>query len=265
MGRRGDRIVGTHRTDFEDDGASSHTSMSSAPGASRLTASDAPTTAPVERVLLVDDHALLAQSLSLALRAGGVEVVRSASLAHEGILRDARESGPHVVLLDLDLGEERGTSLPIIPALVEIGTRVVMMTGVTDEVRLAECVEAGAVGIIDKSQPFEELLAAVHRVVTHGELLDRHQRQELLAALRQHRVADRERLEMFARLTPREAEVLAALMDGKSAEQIAKQTYVSITTVRTHIRSTLSKLGVNSQLAAVALARRADWRPGASD
>jgi DNA-binding NarL/FixJ family response regulator len=229
-----------------------------------LTASDAHTTAPAERVLLIDDHALLAQSLSLALRAGGVDVVRCAALDHDGILRAAGESGPDVVLLDLDLGEERGTSLPTIPALVESGMRVVMMTGVTDEVRLAECVEAGAIGIIDKSQPFEELLDAVHRVVRRGELLDHHERQELLAALRQHRAADRERLEVFARLTPREAEVLAALMDGKSAEQIATETYVAITTVRTHIRSTLSKLGVNSQLAAVALARRAGWRPGAS-
>jgi DNA-binding NarL/FixJ family response regulator len=102
-------------------------------------------------------------------------------------------------------------------------------------------------------------------VVTHGELLDRHQRQELLAALRQQRAADRERLEVFERLTPREAKVLAALMDGKSAEQIATETYVSITTVRTHIRSTLSKLAVNSQLAAVALARRAGWQASSAE
>jgi DNA-binding NarL/FixJ family response regulator len=226
-----------------------------------VTASDAHTTAPVERVLLVDDHALLAQSLSLALRAGGVDVVRCAALDHDGILRAAAESGPDVVLLDLDLGAERGTSLPTIPALVVSGMRVVMMTGVTDEVRLAECVEAGAVGIIDKSQPFEELLDAVHRVVRHGELLDRHQRQELLASLRSHRAADRERLHAFEQLTPREADVLAALMEGKSAEQVASEAFVAITTVRTHIRSLLTKLGVNSQLSAVAMARRAGWQP----
>jgi DNA-binding NarL/FixJ family response regulator len=230
-----------------------------------LTTSDAATTVHGERVLLVDDHALLAQSLSLALKSGGVDVVRATALAADDIVRAAEDHEPDVVLLDLDLGEGNGTSLPTIRRLVESGTRVVMMTGVTDRVRLAECVEAGAVGLIDKSQPFEELLVAVHRVVTHGELLDRHQRQELLGALRQHRAADRERLEVFERLTPREAEVLAALMDGKSAEQIATETYVAITTVRTHIRSTLSKLRVNSQLAAVALARRAGWQSSSAE
>jgi DNA-binding NarL/FixJ family response regulator len=216
------------------------------------------------RVLLADDHALLAQSLSLALRADGIDVVRASSLAADDIIGTAAKHKPDVVLLDLDLGEGQGTSLPTIPHLVTAGTRVVMLTGVRDRIRLAECVEAGAFGIIDKAQPFEELLDAVHRVVRGGELLDPYARQELLAALRRHRDADRKRLEVFERLTPREAEVLFALMEGRSAEHIATESYVSITTVRSHIRSMLSKLGVNSQLAAVALARRAGWRSGAS-
>src|SRR5205814_8599783 len=60
-------------------------------------------------------------------------------------------------------------------------------------------------------------------------------------------------------LSRREGEVLRALMDGKSADETAAEQFVSITTVRTHIRSILRKLGVRSQLAAVALAHRARW------
>ena len=68
-------------------------------------------------------------------------------------------------------------------------------------------------------------------------------------------------LEFFAVLTEREKFVLAELMEGHGAEQIAKAAVVSISTVRSQIKAILQKLGVNSQLAAVAMARRAGWSP----
>ncbi len=71
-------------------------------------------------------------------------------------------------------------------------------------------------------------------------------------------VDDRQRL---VGLTPREQEVLRDLMDGRSAEAIARASYVSLATVRSQIRAVLQKLAVNSQLAAVAKARQAGWRP----
>ena len=55
--------------------------------------------------------------------------------------------------------------------------------------------------------------------------------------------------------------MLQGLVRGMSAEEIAADTYVSIATVRSHIRAILQKLGVNSQLAAVAAATKAGWRP----
>ncbi len=67
------------------------------------------------------------------------------------------------------------------------------------------------------------------------------------------------RLELFARLTEREQFVLSELMEGHGAEDIAKAAFVSISTVRSQIKAILQKLGVNSQLAAVAMARRAGW------
>jgi DNA-binding NarL/FixJ family response regulator len=67
------------------------------------------------------------------------------------------------------------------------------------------------------------------------------------------------RLQLFATLTDREEVVLAELLEGHCAEEIAKTAFVSISTIRSQIKSILQKLGVNSQLAAVALARRAGW------
>ncbi len=136
-----------------------------------------------------------------------------------------------------------------------------MLTGTTDRVRLAACVEAGAIGVVNKSVSFEQLMRAVRDAVELGSLLTPHQREDLLGELRRQRAADRQRLALFAALTPREQQVLASLMDGRSAEAIATEAYVSVTTVRSQIRSVLMKLGVNSQLSAVAKARAAGWHP----
>lgn len=63
----------------------------------------------------------------------------------------------------------------------------------------------------------------------------------------------------FELLTRREAEVLAEIMNGRSAEDISRDSWVAISTVRSQIKAILQKLGVGSQIAAVALARRSDW------
>jgi len=65
----------------------------------------------------------------------------------------------------------------------------------------------------------------------------------------------------FERLTPKEREVLLALMRGKTAQQISRESFVSLPTVRSQIRSILVKLDVSSQLGAVVLAYRSGW-PG---
>lgn len=214
------------------------------------------------RVLIVEDHELLAQSLSLALGASGLEVHRCTPADADTVLETVRAREPEVVLLDLDLGEPVGSSVPLIEPMNHLGARVVIMTGITDRYRLAECVEAGAAGLLSKSRPFEDLVAAVHTLLEGGALIHPPEHAALMADLRRQRDDARARRAAFDRLTPREQEVLGALMDGKPAEVIARESVVSVSTVRSQIRSLLVKLGVNSQLSAVALARRAGWQPG---
>ncbi len=108
---------------------------------------------------------------------------------------------------------------------------------------------------------FDDLVAAVQRLAHGGSILSDNQRQELLADLRAKRTADRRRLAPFQTLTAWEKAVLAGLVAGESAEAIAARSYVSLSTVRTQIRSILLKLRVKSQLNAVALAREAGWPP----
>ncbi len=210
-------------------------------------------------VLIVEDHGLLADSLLYALRAEGLDADKIAPVTADGILAAARRLSPTVVLLDLDLGGEIGSSVGLIPPLHELGAQVVMVTGITDRTRLAECLEAGATGLIDKATSFDQLVDSVREVADLGTIVPAAQRDMLLTELREQRKADQRRHEPFERLTPREREVLAALMDGKSASVLAEESFVSLATVRSQIRTILMKLNVNSQLTAVAMAKRNGW------
>lgn len=210
------------------------------------------------RLLLVDDHDLLSGAVSLALRARGLEVETSSGPTPADVVAAAARLAPVLVLLDLDLGP-LGSGRDLVGPLVETGAIVVMLTGVTDRTQLAACVEAGASGLLSKTIPFDDLVEAVATVAARGTLLEGPGREELLADLRAQRAAERRRLAPFETLTAREREVLAQLLEGKSAEAVAAALFVSVATVRSQIQAILRKLGVKSQLAAVALAREAGF------
>jgi DNA-binding NarL/FixJ family response regulator len=212
-------------------------------------------------VLIVDDHELLAGTLALALRQLGHDVHTSAWTSPEAIVEAARDLAPAVVLLDLELGEGLGSGLDLIGPLNEAGGRVVMVTGITDRSRLGACIAAGATGVVSKATSFAALVETVQQAVAGDPVMSETERKELLDAYRQHDRAERERQAPFLSLTPREQVVLGHLVAGESAEAIADQLYLSLATVRSHIRAILVKLGVNSQLAAVALAHDAAWTP----
>jgi len=120
---------------------------------------------------------------------------------------------------------------------------------------------AGASGLIDRSEPFDELFRTITRVLRTDATRETSQRSSPSLALAQPEQPD-SRLQSFTVLTEREEIVLAELIEGHCAEEIANAAYVSISTVRSQIKAILQKLGVNSQLAAVAQARRAGWSLG---
>jgi DNA-binding NarL/FixJ family response regulator len=209
-------------------------------------------------VLIVEDHVLLADGLAGSLRREGLVVEIADAVSYEAILDAAGRLRPDVVLLDLMLGDV-GLSVPIIAELRELGASVLILTGVTDPALLGACVEAGAVGLVGKSERFDVVLDTLLRAARRQSALHPSERDRVLTSLRDHRVEQRIRLAPFARLTARERAVLSTLMQGATAEEIANASYVSIATVRSQIRSILEKLGVHSQVAAVAMAHRARW------
>jgi DNA-binding NarL/FixJ family response regulator len=165
-----------------------------------------------------------------------------------------------VVLLDLNLGA-LGDGVGLVAPLTELGARVLVVSGTTDTLRLAETLELGAVGFLSNQAPFEQLLSTVLDVVAKRPVLSTARRHELMAELRSARASRSTDLAPFTALSPRERMVLAGLARGQRAETIAAAAVVSEATVRSQIRSLLTKLGVNSQLEAVALAWKVGWFP----
>ena len=224
----------------------------------------APVEASAARVLIVDDHILLAQGLSVTLRLRGIAAAVCPSPAEADVAAMVADFQPDVVLLDFSLGEGLGTGADLISTVRAAcpASRILMLTGITDRLTLAGCLEAGADGLLAKSAGFDELLQTVVRAAEGGSVIDWRERAEMLAEARRHAAARRERLRCFSHLTPREQQVLAGLIDGRTAQEIADEAYVGLGTVRTQIKAVREKLGVSSQLAAVALARREQWTPG---
>lgn len=211
-------------------------------------------------VLIVEDHALLAQTLVIALTAEGCSALVADHFESSTLLEQVLELRPAVVLLDLDLGA-LGDGLELVKPLTELGARVLVVSGTTDRIRLAETVELGAIGFLSKQVPFEQLLSTVLDVAAQRPVLTTSRRYELMAELRTARAARSRDLGPFKTLTPKEGVVLAALIQGHRAEAIATAAVVSEATVRSQIRAVLAKLGVNSQIEAVALASKVGWVP----
>lgn len=210
-------------------------------------------------VLITDRQTLVAESLeSLLTRAGYSARVVGRPIGAGLVSTAVDRFNPDVVIVgvgDVDARE----ALEVIRQLDGIGCAVLALVGTEDPVVWATCLESGARTVVDRSQHADHLRSAIDETARGGRSIPDHTREELLAVLRQTRALERAQLAPFERLTGRESQVLAGLIDGRTASQLARDLGVRLTTVRSHIRAALQKLGVKSQLAAVAMARRAGW------
>ena len=206
------------------------------------------------RVLLVEEHALVALGLKLALCERNWDVEIASGPTASDVTAHAVRFQPHCVLIDLHIGGGLGNGIDLVGPLTATGAKVIVLTAERRRLALAELVDAGAAGWIGKDASLDEVDATLCRMLDGASVLGRADRAALLEDLRAQRAGSVEVNGTFERLTQREALVLGALIDGQSAVEIAEANFVSLATVRSQIRSVLQKLGVRSQLAAVALA-----------
>jgi DNA-binding NarL/FixJ family response regulator len=212
----------------------------------------------VTRIVIVEDHLLLAETLRATLGAQGIDAAVVPPLAPAELVDAVQELKPELVLLDLDLGAH-GDSTTVIAPLAAHGIRVLVVSGTSDRERIGRALEAGAFGYHCKASSFDALVAKTTSALTSRAPLDADLRRELAIELAEARAARSRIFAPFARLTDREQDTLRALSTGLSVHNIAQQWVVSEATVRSHVRGVLTKLDAPSQLAAVALAARTGW------
>jgi DNA-binding NarL/FixJ family response regulator len=212
--------------------------------------------------ILVAGSDLLAGAIASALEVHGFAT--KSMVPRETEIQGGIDWSPNLVIFDVrSLDVASGTAL--IDRMRGTRIRVCVIDIADHEERLNAWVEAGSSALIDGSEPFDELFRTIIRLLRSGSLEQPARRSPFSLAQTQSVEKQRDpQLNKFAVLTERERVVLAELMEGHCAEEIATSAFVSISTVRSQIKSILQKLGVNSQLAAVALARRVDWSLGCS-
>lgn len=198
-------------------------------------------------VLIVDDHAVFAASLARVLaEEDDITVVAAVTSAEDALA--TMTADVDVALTDFRL--QQGNGIQLATQLLERwpALRIVMLTASNDEAVMTAALEAGCAGFIIKTDPLDLVLAAIRSAAAGESVVS----PALLARLLPRLVArPRGR---NPDLTAREREILQAMTRGGSNQQIADELALSRDTVRNHVASILSKLGVNSKLQAVTLA-----------
>ena len=200
------------------------------------------------RVVIVENHQLVSESLGMLLDAQKDMVVvgRASSVAEASAL--SRDLAPHVVVMDFHLGDGTGHDAAIAMRDRYPNVKFVFLSRDEGEDAMLAAVEAGASAYLLKSTPGADVVRAIRDVARGASLFTPTMIAKLVAR-------GRDRDHMRGSLSPRELEVLQLLADGVTTRAIAHQLGISYSTVRTHVRSISHKLGARSTLNAVVTAR----------
>jgi two-component system nitrate/nitrite response regulator NarL len=211
-------------------------------------------------ILLVDDHTLFREGLEGLLSRRNINILAAVGSGQEG-LRLAAELKPDVVLLDMRMPEMDG--MEVLRKLRKSGftNPVAMLTTSSDERDLVESLRSGAQGYLLKDMEPDQLVLALRDIVA-GKTVVAPDLAPVLARVVQGDSIEPVKESPFAKLTPRENEILSLLAEGQSNKVIARNLGISDGTVKLHVKSILRKLGVHSRVEAAVIAVEQGMRTG---
>ena len=208
------------------------------------------------RVLLADDHAVLRAGLRALLeKEPGLVVVGEAGTGNEAVAL-AKTARPHVVLMDLAMPGIGGIEATRRIVALGLGVKVLVLTGLPQELQLSDALEAGASGFMQKIAPVEQLTRAIRVVADDRLFLDEDAaRLMVLHRYRKAGQADDEKV-TAERLSDRERQVLALLALGHSSKEIGLKLSVSPRTVDEYRARLKDRLGLQRRPELVRFALR---------
>jgi DNA-binding NarL/FixJ family response regulator len=219
---------------------------------------------PAVRVLLVDDDDLMRAGLSAVLSSDDtIEVVGEVGQGR-GALPRARELRPDVVLMDVRMPDLDGIAATRQVLSASPDVKVVILTTFEDDEYLFGALSAGASGFLLKRTKPEELIAAIHTVAAGDALLSPAVTRTVIDRVATEPTVDRASARRLEQLTPREHDVLELVARGLSNAEIASELVIEESTVKTHVKRVLRKLGLRDRIQAVIFAYETGvTRPGA--
>ena len=219
------------------------------------------------RVIVVDDQALVRGGFAMVLEhQDDIEVVAQAGNGIEAI-EAARTHRPEVILMDIRMPEMDGLhATSRIIAEADWPVRVLILTTFDPDEYVYKALRSGASGFVLKDIPPEELVTAVRTVADGGALLALSITRRLIGQFAEQLGHDTRASARLERLTSREREVLAAIAGGLSNAEISERLFIGAATVKSHVSSILTKLGLRDRAQAVVFAYESGLaKPGDHD
>ncbi len=212
-----------------------------------------PSSQPI-RVMLVDDHMMVRRGLAAFLKVFDDLLLVGEAESGEAAIQRCAESQPDVILMDMVLPMMDGaaTTRAIRQQFPQV--QVIVLTSFKEGELIKKALEAGAIGYLLKDVSADELARAIRAANSGRATLSPEAAQVLVETANQPPTPGLD-------LTEREREVLALMVEGLNNTQIAGRLTVSPSTIKSHVSSILSKLGVASRTEAVTLALRSHIVP----
>lgn len=210
-------------------------------------------------ILLVDDQPMLLSALSTILNTQpDIQVVATAANGAEAI-EQAKNHDIDVAVLDIRMPVLDGISAA--RQIMPLGPKVIMLTTFDDDALVQEAIEAGVHGFLLKDAEPDVLADAVRTVARGESVLASGVTGRVLEWVRggvdkRNALSDTQR-QGLSLLTRREVEVLAEIGAGATNAEIAARLFIAETTVKTHVKNLLHKLGARDRVALVLIAQRA--------
>src|SRR5436190_19898673 len=198
------------------------------------------------RVVVADDHPLYRDGVVRALSASGqIDVIAEVGDGRQAF-EEIREKEPDVALLDYKLTNLNGVAIAHAITRDGLSTKVLLLSAFTESGLVYEALQTGAAGYLAKEARREQIVDSVLACARGETVVPSELASGLVSEIRMRAAHD------APALTEREREILRLIAQGKSLPEIAKQLFLGVTTVKTHVQHLYEKLGVSDRAAAVA-------------
>jgi DNA-binding NarL/FixJ family response regulator len=190
------------------------------------------------RVIIIEDDETIRNGFAYLINASGIYSVVNTYASVERALPHLAADAPHVILLDIELPGIRG--IDAIPRLKQLlpQTHILMLTVYESEENVFNALTKGAAGYLVKNDSTEKIMDAIGEVMNGGAPMSMNIAKMVIRSFHKNQNSP---------LTRRETEILEQIANGKSRSKIAKDMFIDLETVKSHIKHIYVKLNVHSR------------------